>query len=162
MFFNQQNFVPESGHDLRLRPRLDRGARPHWFDCPIEGSRLLAKKTFGLGPLALLPASAVASAMAVIVVLNIGSLLRIRSIKPGRRSEVTQGATPGTKNSRKGVASVALIAAIDIEDVAIGEPGNLIIPAKNLIFRAQTYGSSVSWRCGDGWCAVWVIGKHKI
>jgi DNA invertase Pin-like site-specific DNA recombinase len=32
--------VPEIGHDLRLCPRFDGGARPHRLDGPTQGSRL--------------------------------------------------------------------------------------------------------------------------
>jgi hypothetical protein len=34
------NSVPESEHDLRLCPRLDRSARPHQPASPIEGRRV--------------------------------------------------------------------------------------------------------------------------
>jgi hypothetical protein len=56
-----------------------------------------------------------------------------------------------------------LIAAIDIEDVAIGEPGNLIIPAENLIFRR----AGLRQQCFLGVVVMrgaraGVIGKHKI
>jgi hypothetical protein len=63
------------------------------------------------------------------MVLNIGSLLRAQPIKPGRGQGSlwpTQWSDTGHEGgSRKGVASVALIAAMNLDDIAIVDPRNL-------------------------------------